>query len=62
MTVSFYLTQIFGQFRRASWRSGKLPMLIPTTNGLQVLTDSCLISNDPIYVLFHAPSTLAKEI
>jgi len=37
-------------------------MLIPTANGLQVLTDSCPISNDPIYVLFHAPATLAKEI
>jgi len=61
MTVSF-LTQIFGQFCRASSRSGERPMLIPTTNRLQVLTDSCLISNDPIYVLFHAPATLAKEI
>jgi hypothetical protein len=61
MTVSF-LTQRFGHFRRTSWRSGERPMLIPTTNGLQVLTDSCLIINDPIYFLFHAPSTLTKEI
>jgi hypothetical protein len=56
----FCVTHIFGQFRRASWLSVERAMLIPETKRLQVLTDSFLIRNDPMYVLLHAQATFAK--